>query len=180
MLEGRNVDLKLIEKEDIPQLLEMRNRPEFWGNYESPWQTTKADTEKIFDQQKGIKRFFIQKKDGTRVGTMSSWDVVPEERTEFGLEIGYLMQPIERGKGYCTEAVHLLLDYLFLTYPVVRIQAHTNVGNLASQRVLEKAGFKKEGTIRKGYYSRGKHTDGFTFSILKEEWNGPKMLKAAP
>ena len=84
MLEGRNVDLKLIEKEEIPQLLEMMNRPEFHGNYESPWQTTKADMERNYDQQKGVKRFFIQKKDGTRAGTMSSWEVVPESPGRIG------------------------------------------------------------------------------------------------
>jgi RimJ/RimL family protein N-acetyltransferase len=177
MLEGKNVDLKLVEKEDIPQLLEMQNKPEFWGQLLSPLQVSKAAAEKSFDEPDWPKRFFIQKKDGTKIGIIYSWPVSRRYVAELGLGIGYLLLPGERGKGYCTEAVNLLLDYSFLTSPVVRVQAHTDVRNAASQRVLEKAGFKKEGTIRKGYFERGEHTDNFIFSILREEWKAPRILK---
>lgn len=52
-----------------------------------------------------------------------------------------------------------------------------NVQNKASQRILEKAGFKKEGTLRKALWTgRGKWTDGYLYSILKEEWKEPKVL----
>jgi RimJ/RimL family protein N-acetyltransferase len=59
---------------------------------------------------------------------------------------------------------------------LVRIQAVTNTKNVAFQRVLEKAGFKKEGTLRKALFVRGKWTDGYLYSILKEEWQKPKIL----
>jgi RimJ/RimL family protein N-acetyltransferase len=180
MLEGKNVNLKLVEKEDIPQLLEMENRPETHGQYESPWQVSRAEREKSFDETEGAKRFFIQKKDGTRVGAIYSWPLSRGHAAESGLEIGYSLLPGERGKGYCTEAVNLLLDYLFLTSLAVRIQARTNVRNAVSQRVLEKAGFKKEGTIRKGYFAKGEHTDIFILSILREEWKEPRMLRSNP
>ena len=82
---------------------------------------------------------------------MTVWEVVPGMAVQFGLEIGYALSPEGRGKGYCTEAVKLLLDYSFLTTLVARIQAHTDVRNVASQRVLEKNGFVKEGTNRQSY-----------------------------
>jgi RimJ/RimL family protein N-acetyltransferase len=92
------------------------------------------------------------------------------------LEIGYVLVPEERRKGYCTEAVQLMLDYLFLSKNVERIQASTHLENKASQRVLEKTGFKREGIMRKALFSRGHWKDGVTFSILREEWRVPKIL----
>jgi RimJ/RimL family protein N-acetyltransferase len=92
------------------------------------------------------------------------------------LEIGYSLVPSERGKGYCTEAVRIMVDYLFLSRDTMRIQACTDTRNLASQKVLEKAGFKKEGTMRKYFFIRGETRDACLYSILREEWKEPKIL----
>jgi len=49
---------------------------------------------------------------------------------------------------------------------------------LASRRALEKAGFKKEGTIRKALWNaKGKWADAHLFGILREEWIEPRMLQ---
>jgi RimJ/RimL family protein N-acetyltransferase len=69
-----------------------------------------------------------------------------------------------------------MVDYLFLCNDSMRIQAHTDTRNVASQRVLEKAGFKKEGTLRKNLFTRGQWTDTLLYSILREEWKEPKIL----
>jgi RimJ/RimL family protein N-acetyltransferase len=92
------------------------------------------------------------------------------------LEIGYVLVPDERGKGYCTEAVMIMVDYLFLTKEMLCIQAITDTRNIASQKVLEKAGFTKEGTIRKRFFSRGEWRDGYLYSILRKQWKEPKIL----
>jgi diamine N-acetyltransferase len=69
-----------------------------------------------------------------------------------------------------------MVDYLFLSRDTMRIQACTDTRNLASQKVLEKAGFKKEGTMRKYFFIRGEFRDAYLYSILKEEWKEPKIL----
>jgi RimJ/RimL family protein N-acetyltransferase len=69
-----------------------------------------------------------------------------------------------------------MVDYLFLSKESRRIQAQTDLRNVASQKVLEKVGFKKEGTLRKNFFTSGEWTDMFIFSILREEWKGPKIL----
>jgi len=92
------------------------------------------------------------------------------------LEIGYALLSSERNKGYGTEAITIIIDYLFLAKPVVRIQATTDVRNKPSQRVLEKNEFKREGTIRKAGFVRGQWRDEFLYSILREEWKEPKIL----
>lgn len=90
--------------------------------------------------------------------------------------MNYAILPSERGKGYCSEAVKIMVDYLFLSKDIVRIQALTDVRNSASQKVLEKAGFMKEGVVRKEYFARGEWRDCCLYSILREDWKEPKIL----
>jgi RimJ/RimL family protein N-acetyltransferase len=114
--------------------------------------------------------FFIEKKDCTKIGYVYHF------LNGNLLEIGYNLVPNDRRKGYCTEAVRIIVDYLFLSRDIARIQAQTHPRNVASQKVLEKAGFKKEGTLRKSYFLRGEWTDSLIYSILREEWKEPKIL----
>jgi len=172
VLEGKRVNLKIVEKEDLPFFTDWCNNPEFVGEYVG-WlpQMSKMEREKWYDNLPiDAKFFFIQKKDGTRVGTIAHFF------TQKIFEIGYFLLSNEREKGYCSEAVMIMVDYLFLSKNIVRIQAHTNVGNKASQRVLEKAGFRIEGTVRKAFFVRGVWTDYYLYSILREEWKEPKIL----
>lgn len=170
MLEGKNVNLRFMEKEDLPLLKEWKNNIDFIGEYQSVQQITLRDLEKQHDELAGEQWFFIEKKDGTKIGTIS-------HKLVFGTEeIGAALLPTERGKGYCSEAVKIMVDYLFLSRNIVRIQAHTDARNLASQRVLKKSGFRKEGTFRKEYFVRGEWRDSCIYSILREEWKQPKIL----
>ncbi len=93
------------------------------------------------------------------------------------VEIGYYLVPEQRGKDHGTEAVRILVDYLFLAKNNPRVQAVTSVENKASQRALEKSGFKREGVVRKGLWTcKGKSTDGMLCSILREECKERKIL----
>jgi RimJ/RimL family protein N-acetyltransferase len=174
LLEGRNVNLRVVEKEDLPKLAEWLNEPEFLGEYQGLRQASRTETEKILESPLELKPFFIEKRDGTKIGFIVHFFVLHVAGKQ--LEIGYSLAPSERGKGYCTEAVNLMLDYLFLSKDSMRIQAQTDARNVASQRVLEKAGFKKEGTLRKNFFMRGNWTDTLLYSILREEWKEPETL----
>jgi RimJ/RimL family protein N-acetyltransferase len=168
LLEGKSVNLKVIEKEDLPLLAEWSNNPEYLGDYIWVPQQSRAEWEKRYDSlSSDTKWFFIEKKDGTRIGTMFHWFIGNL------LEISCVMASNERGKGYGTEATQLMVDYLFLSKDVPRIQAHTDAENMVSQ----KAGFKKEGTIRKSVFAKGEWRDRALFSILREEWKEPKVLR---
>jgi RimJ/RimL family protein N-acetyltransferase len=68
--------------------------------------------------------------------------------------IGISLIPHARGHGHGGEAQRLLADFLLATTPVDRIEATTDVANVAEQRALEKAGFIREGVLR-GAQSRG-------------------------
>jgi ribosomal-protein-alanine N-acetyltransferase len=92
------------------------------------------------------------------------------------MEISCVLASDERGKGYGTEATKLLVDYLFLSKNLIRIQAHTDARNMVSQKTLQNVGFTKEGIIRKSVFARGEWRDRALFSILREEWKEPKIL----
>jgi RimJ/RimL family protein N-acetyltransferase len=174
LLVGKNVNLRVIEKEDVPLLADWWSNPEF-GVYFSPTQTTKEGMEKFLESTVfETKGFIIEKKGGSKIGYIWHFNMLNAYMSM--LEIGYGIVPSERGKGYCTEAAQLMVDYLFLSKDIVRIFATTHPKNVASQKILEKVGFRREGTMRKCYFYRGGWTDMFIFSILREEWKEPKML----
>jgi RimJ/RimL family protein N-acetyltransferase len=179
LLEGRNVNLRRAEKEDVQLLTDWVNDVRFVGEYSDfPTQTTRAQLEKQMFEPKIPQMewvdFIVEKKDGAKIG----WVCHYISSQNFGwVEIGHYFVAKERGKGYGTEAIKVIVDYLFLTKDIPRVQSITSVENRASQRVLEKAGFKREGIVRKGLWTgKGKWTDGVLFSILREEWKEPKIL----
>jgi len=169
LLEGKGVNLRIMEREDLPIVKGWDNDVGIMGEYEPIVQETKADLERQYDKLTEGQWFFVEKKDGTKIGFIAHF-------VSHGTVIGYALLPNERGKGYCSEAVKIMVDYLFLSKDIVRIQAETHPQNIASQRVLEKAGFKKEGIIRKSFFSRGIWRDTAMLSILREEWKEPKIL----
>ena len=173
MLEGKNVNLRVVEKEDLPLIAEWLNNPELLGEYNPLRQTSKADIEKDYEKRSFEQtEFIIEKKDGSKIGYI--WHFThPAVKL---LEIGGFLIPSERGKGYTTEAIQIMVDYLFLSKDIVRIQSGAHVENIASQRVLEKNGFKREGLHRKEMFMWGKWADIYLYSILREEWKEPKIL----
>ena len=171
MLEGKTVNLRIVEKEDLPLLTEWQNTPEISGKFMFRQQKSRAEAEKEYDKRPpDSKTFFIEKKDGAKIGWMGHF------RNGGFLEIYYYLLPNERRKGYGTEAIMIMVDYLFLSRDLTRIQATCDPDNIASNKVLEKTGFKKEGTIRKGGYNVGRIVDDCLYGITREEWKGPKIL----
>ena len=86
-------------------------------------------------------------------------------------EIGYWLGKRFWGKGYMTEASKLIIEYGFNKLKLIRICSRVAGPNLASQRVLEKIGFKKEGIGRKQFFKNGKYYDEVRYGLLREEWN---------
>ena len=169
------MNLRIVEKEDLPMISEWFNKPEIFGEYNPLIQVSRTEIEKDYEKRSFEQiEFLIEGKDGSKLGYIWQFNVMhPAGKIS---EIGYFLVPNERGKGYCAEAVNIMVDYLFLSKNVERIQAMTDLRNVSSQKVLEKSGFKKEGTVRKLFFLRGQLTDAFLYSILREEWKEPKML----
>ncbi|MFC0601124.1 GNAT family N-acetyltransferase [Streptomyces palmae] len=83
--------------------------------------------------------------------------------------IGAQLFPQARGRGVGTKAQRMLVRYLFEHSPAVRIEADTEVGNIAEQRALEKSGFTREGVLRSAAFRGGRWRDLVRYSVLRED-----------
>lgn len=80
-----------------------------------------------------------------------------------------MIVPEFRGKGYGTAAQRLLTSYLFATTAANRVEAGTDVKNLAEQRALEKAGFIREAIRRGSLFRDGKWRDMAIYGRLRND-----------
>jgi RimJ/RimL family protein N-acetyltransferase len=84
------------------------------------------------------------------------------------VEIGYWVFPPARGRGIATTIARMLAEHAF-SLGVERVAAYVNVGNTASERVLERAGFTREGVVRSMPLPDGRRIDKTLFSLLPGE-----------
>ena len=81
--------------------------------------------------------------------------------------LGYWLAEELWGKGIMTEAVKLVTEYAFQNLDLIRLQAGVLNKNPSSMRVLEKAGYVKEGILRRSVIKRGEILDEHVYAILK-------------
>jgi RimJ/RimL family protein N-acetyltransferase len=84
------------------------------------------------------------------------------------VEIGYWVLPSARGRGVATTIARMLAEHAF-SLGVERVAAYVNIGNTASERVLERAGFTREGVVRSMPKPDGRRVDKTLFSLLPGE-----------
>lgn len=83
--------------------------------------------------------------------------------------IGYVIDRKHNGKGFATEAIGLAVEYAFKELALHRIEAGVMPHNEPSIRVLEKAGFEREGLARKNVKINGKWQDHVVMAIINPE-----------
>ncbi len=74
------------------------------------------------------------------------------------------------GRGYGTDAMRVRTRFAFETLGLHRLESETRIDNIASQRALEKAGYKREGIARKRLWTEGRWYDSVLFGILDEDY----------
>ena len=105
--------------------------------------------------------------------------IVEEEHEPVGLaqvtfvqeglaRVGLILLLDNRGCGIGTQALALLRDYLCDNYPLARIEADTDIENIAGQRILESNGFVCEGTLRSYRFWGGSYHDSLIYSYITQ------------
>ena len=84
------------------------------------------------------------------------------------VEIGYWVLPQARGRGIATTIARMLAEHAF-SLGIARVAAYVNVGNTASERVVERAGFTREGVVRSMPKPDGRRVDKTLYSLLPGE-----------
>ena len=84
-------------------------------------------------------------------------------------ELGYYLGESYWGKGFATEAVRQICDYIYRNTDIIRIFAEPFAYNTASCRVLEKAGFQLEGLLRSNAVKNGRILDMKMYARIREK-----------
>jgi len=175
MSKNFNVYIRPLALSDAIELLnlEKRNRA-FFQNYsithpENYWtlethkeliEKWEENTKKEIEYRFGI--FTIN--DDILIGTIGLFQVFRGPR-ESAL-LGYSLDQAHNGKGYTTEATKLVVNYAFEILKLHRIEAGVMPDNIGSIRVLEKAGFHKEGIAKKNVKINGSWEDHQMLAII--------------
>jgi RimJ/RimL family protein N-acetyltransferase len=85
-------------------------------------------------------------------------------------EIGYWIRSDRAGRGLATEAGEAVVAFGFEMVGLYRIELRAGVANAASQRVAEKLGFRREGTLRKGCPGGKEPYDCHLYGLLREDF----------
>lgn len=170
----RKVSLRAATGDDAPLLKRWRAEPavrRFQPLHDVPLGQLRADVSaqrahNLF-RGRGERFLWIVELDGVPAG----WITLVVANWEHGLaEIGYALSSDYQGQGVMTEALTQLLPDLFLRAPLERVEARCAMGNVASQRVLEKLGFVREGVLRGYFKLHGRRVDHILYALLRSDF----------
>jgi [ribosomal protein S5]-alanine N-acetyltransferase len=177
-LKGKHIYLRFLEENDAEAMkqLYLRNR-EFFQKYspkrDEDYYTYERHLKSIknsIESRKIDKEYsfgIFLKENDELMGDLDLTGVLRDALQS--CHIGYSLDSKHNGKGYMTEAVELVVEYGFNQLHLHRIVAGVMPTNIGSLRVLEKAGFEKEGIARKNVKINGKWEDHVDLSILNPE-----------
>lgn len=121
----------------------------------------------------GVRLAVDRRADGRFIG----WCAVFGRNHEFRrATLGYCFTEEAWGHGFATEAAGALLAWAFPTMDLNRVHAEADTRNIASVRVLEKLGFRREGMMREDTIVEGEVSDSFIFGLLRREWRAPTTI----
>ena len=155
VLETKRPILREITEKDADDLRKWLGRDEvytYWGRDAAKGE---KNPELLFiDPRPNVKRKpspdfiwgIVLKSSGEVIGMLEIFDI---ENDRMGM-VGYRISPEYWRSGICTEALRRAVDFVFTETQMDRLQGSADVRNIASNRVLEKSGFRLEGTIRHG------------------------------
>ena len=173
VLEAGTVTLRRPEVRDVPAVLECFNDPDVarWFGVAQPW--TAADALRYVTVEvpawwaRGEEVVFAVV--GPGYAYQGSVDLRLLGTDPAAGEVGFFVAPWARGQGYATTALTALCRWGFEALGLERIQWRAEVGNDASRRVAQKAGFTMEGLLRQALVSNGARRDCWIGSLLRED-----------
>jgi RimJ/RimL family protein N-acetyltransferase len=174
MLQGKNVLLRALTREDLVRLCEFNNdlEVELAGGGDPPMPQSLERLQADFDREtaKGGRSdaTFAIDVGGQFIGTCGLFNVNPTARTcELGIGIG---DKAYWGQGYGREAVGLLVDYAFRHRNLRKVWLWVHASNERAVHAYLAAGFVEEGRLRQHVWSNGDYDDVVYMGVLRDEW----------
>ena len=179
MFTGKKVRLRECRKEDIEALNEIENEEEVIINLTTrvpalvPLQVKQGWFEEYTKKYNDdFIQFTIEKLDGTVIGKCGTGHIDWKNAcTTVWIFIG---KGENRGMGYGSEALSLLVDFIFREMNMNRVQLYVFGFNERAVTSYKKVGFVVEGIHKQDLYRSGKYNDVYIMSILKREYDAAK------
>lgn len=165
------ISIRPFKREDIPYKVAWVNTRENnrYLHYNLPLKVGKTEKwyEGVLERTDRFDATILS--DGIPVGVIGLLNIDQvNQKAEYYILIGDCMQ---KKKGVATKASELILEYGFSTLGLNRIYLFTEVGNIPAQRLFEKIGFIREGTLHSDIKSHGQFVDRIVYGLLNKEWN---------
>jgi len=160
--------------DDIPDVLRFASQPSVARVTSERIQATAEGVRRYIDLQNSYQPFesdkvfelaIERKADGKVIGLLGLICRDPGQG-----EMGWALGVEYRGQGYATEAAMALMDYGFNSLGLHRIHADTSTDNLASWRIMERLGMRREALLRGAVYEEAKWVDRYVYGLLADEW----------
>ena len=167
-----NITLRPWHINDLENLVALANNPNIARNltdqFPSPY--TKENGLKFieFANSGEPQRIFAIDLDGQSIGGIGLHPQSDIERKN--AEIAYWLGEPFWGNGIISKVIPQIVDYGFANLDLHRIFGRAFGRNIASQKVLEKAGFSLEAKLKDAFYKNENFEDAFIYSILKSNW----------
>jgi len=172
MLQGKLVRLRYPERGDLPTFVRWFNDSETTQFLlRGPPMGLEEEEQWYADLLKHEEKVFcIETSEGKLIGNIG---IMHLQWTNRNAEIGVLIGEKEYwSRGFGTEAIALLLRYMFEELNLERISLYCDETNLRAQRCYQKCGFRQEGKYRHHRFKGGVFTNDVVMSILREDWDG--------
>lgn len=166
-----NYSLRPFRKEDAADLARCANYEEIADNLRNAFPQPY-----LFEDAADFIQRALEEKDGMIARAICSDDTVVgvvsvtkgSDVYEKTAELGYFLSPPYWGNGMTGKAIRDLTKEVFAAQEINRIYAEPFAPNLASRRVLEKAGFVCEGTLKNGAFKNGKTMDTCIYALTRD------------
>jgi len=176
MLASGGVYLRPAERVDIPRFVRWLSHAETSRFLAKRSPLSLAMEERWFDkmlERHGSELWYFvvcRRKDGRPIGTIALGDIdQPNGSAQVGITLGE-----DRGQGLGTDAMRAILAFGFDELRLERVWLDVAEGNDPAIRSYEKAGFVREGTLRRAMYTAGTFCDVLRMAILRSEWQSTR------
>lgn len=170
-IEGKDIDLRLMEEEDTDRIIAWRNQEFVRQNFIYQDSFTREGhshwIETMIRTGKGVQFIILRKSDGKPIGSVYLRDIDrTHNKGEYGIFIG---EREALGKGYGTQAAQMMIDYAFRQEGLHKLTLRVLAENLRAKRSYEKAGFVEEAYLRDEVYLNGQYKDVVYMAVLNDK-----------
>jgi [ribosomal protein S5]-alanine N-acetyltransferase len=175
VLTTERLRLRLLRMDDAEALFLCFCDPEAMRFWSSPPHASPSVTAEMIERARasflageGIEWAITRRDNDTAVGKIGHWRW---QRAHERSELGFMLRRDQWRQGLAGEALRAVVEWGFGRFGLHSMEAQLDAGNVASQRTLERVGFKREGRLRQSYFDGSEYRDTLVYGLLKSDLN---------